>query len=130
MATAIDKFLELLQRSGLATSSEIVAGCADFPISRKDGQGIDELCRHLVGKRVLTTWQCEKLRQGKWKGFFLDGYCLLRHLGKDETSAIYLCREVTTGKYMAMRVTPPTHAQDGQFHYELQEPPPDALRSE
>ena len=127
MAIRIDLFLELVLRSGLLTPLQLVAACNGFDVLRNDETALDELCQHLIGKDLVTEWQCEKLRMGKHKGFFLDGYCLLRHLGKDETSATYLCREVTTGKYMAMRVTPPTHATDGQFHYELQEPPLDAL---
>src|SRR5690349_3241965 len=106
MATPLDKFLELLQRSELARPSEVVAWCADLPISSTDSQAVDELCRHLTNKGVLTTWQCDKLRQGKWKGFFLDGYCFLKQIGKDDTSSTYLCREVSTQKYMTMRVTP------------------------
>lgn len=127
MATPLDKFLELLQRSELARPSEVVAWCAEFPITSTDSQAVDELCRHLTGKGVLTPWQCDKLRQGKWKGFFLDGYCLLGQIGKDDTSSTYLCREVATHKYVAMRVTPPHFSTDGLFRYEIHDPPPDAL---
>jgi len=119
----LDKFLELLQRSGLASPSEVVSWCAEFPLSGTDEHAVDELCRHLTGKGVLTTWQCDKLRQGKWKGFFLDGYCFLRQIGKDETSSTYLCREVDTERHVAMRITPPMLTPDGKIRYAIQEPP-------
>jgi eukaryotic-like serine/threonine-protein kinase len=130
MVNQIDRFLDVMMRSGLVTLVQLVAACNGFDVLRGDESALDDLCRHLVGKGLVTDWQCEKLRMGKFKGFFLDGYCLVRHLRKDETSALYLCREVATGKCMAIRVTPPTHAQDGKFHYELEEPPADSPRSE
>lgn len=126
-STPLDKFVELLQRSGLVRSEEIDSLRAEFPFTLTDQFAVDEFCRELIDKGVLTTWQCDKLRQGKWKGFFVDGYCILRHLGKDKTSAMFLCREVATGRLVAMRVTPPGLTPDGAFHYEFHDPPPDVV---
>jgi serine/threonine-protein kinase len=127
LTTPLDKFLELVQKSGLASSTETVAWRAEFPFTLTDEFAVEELCLQLIGKGVLTTWQCDKLRQGKWKGFFLDGYCFLSRISMDDTSSTYLCREVATQKYVAMRVTPPHFSTDESFRYEIHDPPPDVV---
>jgi hypothetical protein len=65
---------------------------------------------------------------GKFKGFFLDGYCLLKQIGKGLTTSTYLVREVKTGQLMAMVVTPPPAAPwDGRIHYEIKEIPDESV---
>jgi serine/threonine-protein kinase len=123
----VEQFLNLVMKSGLQSAADLKEYRMDFDAATSKSGDLDRLCTHLVSRHVLTAWQCDKLRQGKWKGFFLDGYCLLGQIGKDDTSSTYLCREVATHKYVAMRVTPPHFSTDGSFRYEIHDPPPDAL---
>lgn len=119
IVNSIDRFIELVIRSGLSSTPAIIVACAGFDTTRIDTKCLSELCQHLIDNGTLTRWQCDKLCSGKWKGFFLDGYCLLSHVSIDETTSTYLCKEVATGKHVAMAVTPPMHSADGQFHYQI-----------
>jgi eukaryotic-like serine/threonine-protein kinase len=123
MATQIDKFLELVIRSGLLDSSVLRDVYLGFDTRRNDADSLNQLCAHLIALKSLTPWQCEKLRQGKFKGFFLDGYCLLSRLSVDETTSTYLCKEVATGNRVAMAVTSPLldPVKDGKIHYTIRE---------
>lgn len=122
-AAKIDKFLTCALASGLIGFSELRDACAGFDTSRTDDDAVNDLRNHLAAQDTLTEWQCEKLRQGKFKGFFLDGYCLLRQLGKTENLCIYLGREVSTGKLVELDITPlPIDpVKDGRIHYTVRE---------
>ena len=122
-STGIDKFMTLALASGLVHFSQLRDACADFDTNRTDDKTVDELCNLLVNLGLITRWQCDKLRQGKFKGFFLDGYLLLRQLGKSETISIYLCREVATDKLHVMDVVPAPidPIKDGKIYYTVRE---------
>jgi hypothetical protein len=107
VATEVDRLLALILSSGLVRFSELRAACVDFDTDRTDHTAFDDLCKHLIAKGTLTEWQCDKLRQGKWKGFYLDDYCLIDHLGVTETTTTYLAKNVETGKRVAITITPP-----------------------
>jgi hypothetical protein len=86
---------------------------------------VADLCDHLTEKQLLTAWQCGKLDDNKYKGFFLDGFKLLEQVGKDTKSTAYLVEEVATGRRLAMVVTPPALIPnwDGRIQYEIHELP-------
>jgi hypothetical protein len=119
----IDAFTKLIAKSGLVTKVEFQTACADFKLNSNSINALDQLCAHLTAKGLLTSWQCEKLRAGKWKGFFLDGYCLLGQIGKTNRLCIYSAREVSTGKLFAMDITPLLidPIKDGKIHYTIRE---------
>jgi hypothetical protein len=50
-----------------------------------------------------------------------DGYFFLSRLSVDQTTSTFLCKEVATGRRVAMAVTPPTYSADGRFHYAVRE---------
>lgn len=101
-----EAFLALAVKSGLINQVDVEEACKDFQSRSTNASEIDKLCDHLISKGVLTSWQCNKLRTGRWKGFYLDGYCFLGQIGKDQMSSTYLCKVMATGKQVAMRVTP------------------------
>ena len=82
---ALDHFVTLLLKSGLMDrqSAEDLdfafqEGCRNQQIPSEVGT----FCNFLVATDRLTEWQCEKLKVGKWKGFYLDNYLLLEQVGK------------------------------------------------
>ncbi len=103
----IDKFLALTLASGLASFATLQTACADFDTTRTDERAVIDLTKHLAAKKVLTDWQIEKLRIGKYKGFYLEDYCMLMQIGKDESTATYLAYDCRTGERVALVVTPP-----------------------
>ena len=52
----------------------------------------------------LTQWQCDKLRIGKWKGFFLDDYELIDFAGTEDDRRIYLARRSRPGPIVRLAV--------------------------
>ncbi|MCI0335268.1 MAG: hypothetical protein L0228_18825 [Planctomycetes bacterium] len=106
-STQIDEFLALVLASGLVDEAALSEACADLYVDRADPEAVDALCRYLIANDTLTEWQCDKLRKKKWKGFWLDEYCLLKQLGKGDMTSTYLAKERTTGKRVALVVTPP-----------------------
>jgi eukaryotic-like serine/threonine-protein kinase len=107
VANEVDRLLGLILSSGLVQFSELRAACADFDTDRTDSTAVDDLSEHLIANGTLSEWQCSKIRQGRWKGFYLDEYCLVDHLGVTETTTTYLARNVETGKRVAITITPP-----------------------
>jgi hypothetical protein len=114
-----------MQRSSLASPSQLIDACQGFSITRDDSSALDELCQHLIEKGLLTDWQCEKLRKGKWKGFFLDGYCLLGKTGEDpaNSTSTYLCKNLDAGRNVEMVVTNPALTVGGPIQYVIRELP-------
>jgi serine/threonine-protein kinase len=106
-STKIDKFLALVVSSHIVELSTLAAACTDFSTNSTDESAISDLCRHLIGKGLLTEWQCEKLCEGKWKGFWLDNYCLLAELNRSGEGTAYLAKEWRTEKQVALVVSPP-----------------------
>ena len=102
----VRQFVIFAERSGLISPAEIDKECASCDVDRFATDTLDRMCEQDIEKGVLTRWQCDKLRQGKWNGFFLDNYCFLEQIGKDKASSTYLVREMSTCKLMAMAVTP------------------------
>lgn len=122
-STAIDKFVTYTLASGLVNFGTLIDACADFDAGRTDESAVADLQMHLVERRVLTDWQCNKLKNGQFKGFYLDGYCLLSQIGKTDRLCIYSAREVTTGKIVALDVTPLSidPIKDGKIHYKVRD---------
>ena len=95
----------MLLASHLLGPLEIQSACSDFaPGGTADR--LDSLCSHLISKLVLTRWQCDKLRQGRYKGFRLDKYLLLDYLGSEGMISTFLARDVTTGMQVTLAVAP------------------------
>jgi serine/threonine-protein kinase len=103
-ALRFDALLEELQRSGINLSDSAT------------------IAQALVNRQVLTSWQCEKLLQGRHKGFILGRYRLLSLLGTGEMSAVYLAEHIMMERRCAIKVLPANKVQDtsylGRFHRE------------
>ena len=71
----MDHFLTLVARSGLVAVDPLRELVAKF---RQDeftlGGTVAELGSFLTSRDILTHWQCQKLLEGKYKGFFLDQF--------------------------------------------------------
>jgi serine/threonine-protein kinase len=104
-------FLDLLVRSGLLGTRSLSKACCG-----KDRYSLDRLCSHLVENGWLTDWQCNKIRDGKWKGFFLDKYKLLKYVASDPPSKTYIAEDMHTCKFVVLRITPPNSSGESTNH--------------
>ena len=71
-------FLRSLDKSGIVDDESLKDTLAE--LSRQaagETIALDRLTKHLIESGLITQWHCEKLLQGKYKGFFLGKYKLL-----------------------------------------------------
>ena len=54
---------------------------ADTRGSPHTGLEVDAFCDFLVSRKLLTSWQCDKLQQGRYNGFFFGKYVLTNYVG-------------------------------------------------
>ena len=117
MAVASGKsFIAILERSGIVAPEELEPALETLDKNTIDQPaGLDQLKRHLVESGLITEWQCKKLSAGKYKGFFLGKYKLLRHLGSGGMSTVYLAENKITGQKRAIKVLPRKNVNDKSF---------------
>src|SRR6185295_653216 len=69
----------------------------------------------LITAGLLTKWQCDKLKDGRHKGFFLSKYKLLGHLGTGGMSSVYLAEHVLMQRRVAIKVLPQARLDDSSY---------------
>jgi eukaryotic-like serine/threonine-protein kinase len=103
-----EKLVELVRRSELAEPS--VLDKALEAIQAEHGGSLPEdpvaMAKELQKHEVVTRWHCEKLLQGKYKGFFLGKHKLLGHIGSGGMSSVYLAEHVMMHTKRAIKVLP------------------------
>jgi serine/threonine protein kinase len=116
-AVSVEKFLEMLQRSGLVESSQLSAALRD--ITSHDGGQLPEvperIADRLVDANLITRWQVDMLLKGKHKGFFLGKYKLLRQIGRGGMSNVYLAEHVMMKRQVAIKILPPNKTEDSSY---------------
>lgn len=121
MATKLsaDNFITCVRNSGLIPEDQL-----ERMVSEIGAVDADSFADELVRRGALTRWQCEKLLQGRHKGFTLGKYRLLSLLGKGGMSAVYLAEHKLMRRRCAIKVLPAKRVNDssylGRFHREAQ----------
>ena len=108
--TVADTFLSLFEKSGLLCAEEISAADAKFDLHGKSSA--EEIARALVDGNVLTLWQASRLLNGRYRGFFLDEYMLLKILGAGGMGRLYLARERSSGVKYVVKILLDRHKED------------------
>lgn len=103
-----EKLIDLVQKSQLAEPEVLEQALEGI---RSEGGGSlptdpVELAKALQRKKIVTRWHCEKLLQGKYKGFFLGKHKLLGHIGSGGMSSVYLAQHMKMGDLRAIKVLP------------------------
>ena len=120
----VETFLDLVQRSGLVEKDRLQALVAQL---EKESGGklpsdVDEVARRFVAENLITPWQCDKLLEGRHRGFFLGRYKLLGQLGVGGMSTVYLGEHVLMQRRVAIKVLPRNRVTDtsylARFHRE------------
>jgi len=120
------KFFELVQQSKLVDEPRLVTAMKDYKQAHngKVPETAGDLAAELVRLELLTQWHCDKLLVGKYKGFFLGKYKLLKHLGAGGMSSVYLAEHVLMRQLRAIKVLPRSRVNDSsyldRFHLEAQ----------
>ena len=111
-------FLNLLNRSGIVVEDRLKRALKELAAKQsKTGQKVSAelLASHLVDSGLITDWHVEKLRNGKYKGFFLGKFKLLGHLGTGGMSSVYLAEHKISGKKRAIKVLPKKRVSDKSY---------------
>ncbi|NQT13629.1 MAG: serine/threonine protein kinase, partial [Planctomycetes bacterium] len=121
-----ENFLDLVQQSGLVERDQLKRVVLQLKTEAGAGPAIDSALvgRRLVEAGLLSGWQCEKLLEGRHKGFFVGKYKLLDHLGTGGMSSVYLAEHLLMQRRVAIKVLPRAKVQDAsylaRFHREAQ----------
>ena len=99
------EFLKIVAKSGIVDAKKLTA--IDKQV-RKSANTIstEKLIDRMIHAGLLTEWQTDKLRKGRYKGFFLGKYKMLSHLGTGGMSTVYLAQQMLTGQRRAIKVLP------------------------
>jgi serine/threonine protein kinase len=112
-----DNFLDLVRRSELVERDQLNRVVAQLQEKSGD-QAVDDpkaVVDGLVEAGLLTRWQCEKLLEGRHRGFFLGKYKLLDHLGTGGMSSVYLAEHVLMHRRVAVKVLPKDRVEDSSY---------------
>ncbi|HVX13277.1 MAG TPA: serine/threonine-protein kinase [Pirellulales bacterium] len=112
-----DTFVDFVRRSDLVDKDQLAKALA--VIESRSGKGSLEepkaVARQLRDAGLLTQWQCDKLLEGRHKGFFLGKYKLLDHLGTGGMSAVYLAEHINMQRRVAIKVLPTQRVHDSSY---------------
>lgn len=111
------KFIETVVRSKLVESSRLTKSLKVCE-SRHGGRLPDDpeqVAVHLIEEGLLTRWHCDKLLDGRHRGFFLGKYRLLRHLGTGGMSQVYLAEHTLMHQQRAIKVLPKHKVNDSSY---------------
>ena len=107
-------FLNLLSRSGLIETDRLKEVYAKF-IAESKSKTLDSFTTHLIESGIITEWHLDKIKNGKYKGFFLGKYKLLGHLGTGGMSTVYLAEHSIMKKRRAIKVLPRKRVSDRSY---------------
>ena len=113
----VDNFIDLLRRSALVEKDQLNRVLLEMK-KQADGKPItdvDFVGASLIEAGLLTGWQCDKLMEGRHKGFFLGKYKLLDHLGTGGMSSVYLAEHVLMQRRVAIKVLPKHRVEDSSY---------------
>jgi len=100
----VDDFLAVVRRSGLVDESRLAPLVAAWV--GHGGPPPEPMLAALVEAGVLTRWQIDQLLKGRYKGFTLGKYRLLKLLGAGGMSSVYLAEHATLHSKAAVKVLP------------------------
>lgn len=100
----VDDFLAVVRRSGLVEEAKLAPLVTAWV--GHAGPPPEAMLAGLVEAGVLTRWQIDQLLKGRYKGFTLGKYRLLKLLGAGGMSSVYLAEHATLHSKAAVKVLP------------------------
>jgi serine/threonine protein kinase len=100
-------FLDGLLSSGLITEAQLVE---TFGPALPDDPS--QLVAELIKANLLTPYQAKQLLAGKFRGFIIGPYRILRPLGQGGMGTVFLANHTTLNRKVALKILSPQHAKD------------------
>ncbi|MCY2991393.1 MAG: protein kinase [Planctomycetota bacterium] len=113
----LDDFVDIVRRSKLVDDDQLSHALTKY----REEHGGDllgeakDMAQYLIVAGLLTQWHCDKLLDGKYKGFFLGKYKLLGHLGTGGMSSVYLAEHTLMRRLRAIKVLPRKRVGDASY---------------
>jgi len=101
-AVALDSFLTLLQKSRLLTEAQFSA--AQKHVRKAEAKTAEQAAGALVAAQVLTSYQANRLLEGRRRGLFIDDYKILEILGCGGMGYLYRALELKNNWEVALKV--------------------------
>jgi tRNA A-37 threonylcarbamoyl transferase component Bud32 len=106
-STPTAKFIHLAEKSGLIDPKQLEAAFdADVPDDPNQAAEV------LVKAGLLTPYQCSQLLAGKFRGFILGPYKILRPIGKGGMGIVFLAEHTSLQRKVAIKVLAADKAKD------------------
>jgi serine/threonine protein kinase len=112
-ATVHDLF-ELVKKSALIEDAALRRFVEDLRSSKATLLLPTDLAARLVQRELLTRFQADMLLKGKFKGFRIGEFRVLRPVGVGAMASVYLCRRAN-GEQVAVKVLPRERADDPEI---------------
>lgn len=110
--TTSDEYLELIRKSGVVDANRLQSYVDRLRETGKFPNAIDDLVRHLIEDGVITFFQAEQFRAGRWRRFTIGKYKVLEKLGAGGMGTVYLCEHMLMKRRVAVKVLPPAKVND------------------
>ena len=111
------QLVELVQKSRLVSKEELKSATEGY--KEQNGGKIPKLAekfaQHMIAGGKITEWQYNKLKTGKYRGFFLGKYRLRSHLGSGGMSSVYLADHTVMNRQVAIKVLPKNRIADKSY---------------
>jgi serine/threonine-protein kinase len=102
---ACEWFVWDLRRSNLIDRGQLDQVVGEFLQANPRAEP-PELAEYLVGKKVLSQFQADRLLQGKTQGFVLGPFTLVDALGAGSMGTVYKAQSKTDNNWYAVKVLP------------------------
>jgi serine/threonine protein kinase len=102
---ACEWFVWDLRRSNLIDRGQLDQIIGEF-LSKQPRAEPPALAEYLIGKNILTSFQAERLLQGKTQGFVLGPFTLMDALGAGSMGTVYKAQSKTDNQWYAVKVLP------------------------
>lgn len=110
--TTVQEFLDLLRKSELLEEKQLAGIIHQIKTSPQVPTQPAQLASVMVRDGVLTKFQAEQLVAGKFKGFFIGNYKVMRPLGAGGMANVYLAQHRMVPRQVAIKVLPKAKADD------------------
>ena len=104
-ATA-EELLQLVERSQVADGAVIEKARASWREKKSDDDSPAVFAQHLIDLGVITPFHAEQLLAGRYKGFRVGAYRILRLIGVGGMGRVYLAEHAFMKRRVALKILP------------------------